>query len=1429
MSERVPRLTLVFAVVAALLTGLGSSGQVEDSPIAPYDQEATQVELDFWSETFACPELPGLERLGDREGVSVDDVIANSRSCTYRTPSGQTHTLEILWDKSDDPFDSYCLGREDSRDTGTTVTARLHTEGRTHSMQGTYRLGTDAVALEAEFESAIRTWMAAAAPFVRVCPDAPISIVCPPLHGREAGDTEPEQLEPDTYRLGCFYSADEAHPSSVAVTLWWVAPNALSELTPRTCGEDEYARNGAGLVRSDDRATLAVYFIASPLEESDEEGIVAVARQLVVAAEDQAISCDGVDVSGVDDPYSEVPAYLAPAFSDEFLAPPAGTLFDGPGDGGGAPDIFGSDPVAATAGGGAGTLSKVITIGMLALSLLGLLITFLLVRRETRVRPGRDIFRVVVTGGVAILMVVVFSRGAPLWAVAAGVGAGLALGAWQGSNLTVRLTERGLYAKRGTIAIVAFASGIAVSQVAGLLNRTGALTIGIAMSFLSASLTVGLILGRNPRIAEARVPGPAVGLFLVVALVLTGFVAAAPGQAQEASQTVRGIPGTCDYFLGAPSGPGSDESRCDGHRLMIDLVDWDRVGVAGGLFWTGRKPFTEIAVPRALDDAPQPLTQSIEWISEEGSSVYQVTETFEFSLREDGRCCSVAYQGSGSETITRGNGDIVVVTREASGRLHDIQPVGVALNGPFVRGPASVFAGTPFSEIMLFSGQPEDACNRLVAESVSSIRQEGAWDTYLQDGEARDGDFQLTMAMVIGCDLPGFTYQAALAAAPPPPPGDDPARDGCPVRQELMESLLAVSGLDGVATQTVSDLFLKPNEAVCVGGGDFGEGGRGGTRHELSIAFQGDDPISWAKTVVLFEENWFFFFRPDRIPEDERCDIDADGVPVRPPGEEGCEVISMHLIPLPSSISGVRQTGSSGMVWMRTDYFADGPNVNVRALLRGVEYRYRCHHCLPGDSRITDFLKGLHGFSSQTRIEITGSPPAVVAAPATPVAAEPSPDAEAPTDEGDLSEDAATAALIGLLGSAALLAAAMAESGLTSPAELLAAIRRGDLAVGALSEPEARLEEPAIEEEPPEEEPLDEEPPESEEPAEEAEEDAAGEEPAEGEPTAEDAEEPSGEVAPPAVLVIPPETPVKPKSDRMADIKRRAIPHRIRRDRREFDRQERWIAEQEKAAVSETVSWTNVSRTAYDVFERLTSDNLPRAVRDALAGYNPGNPFRTSALARAVSSTMGDKADDFVRAIKQTIRSLPHPAANSMAALTNAGDHLDMWAKRLSPRAHIQASRATLGRMATGFGAALDIGRAVDRGSEIIREQGLQGEGIIAQTGAYALGGVHVAMHTVLTKNPIALVADVALSVGTGGRVSVDAALTELEDGFFRTTKIAASTAGEYFSDAPVERGASMQRDRVIDAIRRTSARTDLSEDQKVAKLGRLRGLLGSS
>jgi hypothetical protein len=177
-----------------------------------------------------------------------------------------------------------------------------------------------------------------------------------------------------------------------------------------------------------------------------------------------------------------------------------------------------------------------------------------------------------------------------------------------------------------------------------------------------------------------------------------------------------------------------------------------------------------------------------------------------------------------------------------------------------------------------------------------------------------------------------------------------------------------------------------------------------------------------------------------------------------------------------------------------------------------------------------------------------------------------------------------------------------------------------------------------------------------------------------------------------------------------------------------------------------------------------------------------------------------------------------------MAAIMSKGDLLKEWANGWAR--HVQALRGSLGRAIGGLGAALDLGRALDRGAEIIETHGIEDEGIVAETGARLLGGVHVATHVLLTKNPIALGVDLIANLATGGRVSVDAALTEVEDAIFRGTSFISQKLGEAFADSAVERGHVMTRDGIVDAIRRTSARSDLSEEEKAQIVTRLRGLL---
>ena len=147
---------------------------------------------------------------------------------------------------------------------------------------------------------------------------------------------------------------------------------------------------------------------------------------------------------------------------------------------------------------------RILTIAMLVVSVLGILLSLVLVGRESRLRPMFDIARIVVMGAVAAALTFLLGIATPMWALAAAGGVGIVLGTLQGRNLSVRSTAKGLYAKRSAIAVIAFIVGLAVTQIAGHLKRIGAIQVGVAMTVLSVAVAVGLVVGRMPRVRAAR-------------------------------------------------------------------------------------------------------------------------------------------------------------------------------------------------------------------------------------------------------------------------------------------------------------------------------------------------------------------------------------------------------------------------------------------------------------------------------------------------------------------------------------------------------------------------------------------------------------------------------------------------------------------------------------------------------------------------------------------------------------------------------------------------------------------------------------------------------------------------------------------------------------------------------------------------------------
>ena len=1058
------RWTTLGAVVLALVAGLGSTAQTEDAPIAPWYEDATEAELAFYDTEIPCPPIEGLE-LADRT-VRVD--FEASVACRYQLPDSVANQwITVTWLKAGAGYDAdrLCFDQGERNESDDSIRDVINNDPN-HAVRAEYSIDR-ATAFEPAIVAAAEQLMAAVTPYARGCAQPPTPLECPevPGHVLSGGSVEPRDFQVDTYLWGCTYEASSpTGGGDLQIEVWWAAQGGVPELYDRLCNEPPYEGVGFGVLVADGTAANATYWLISPLDGPDRAVAAAAAQDLLDQAALQAPSCD--EAENLPTTYTPFPDYLDGQFTEELIAAPAGEAVDEAPDP--AETTTGTAPTAATDDGLLQTLLRIGSVVMLIVSILGLFITFLLIRRETRIRERRDMLRIGVTLAVAVASILVLGRHAPLWAVLMGIGLGVALGTWQGSNLLVRSTPGGLVARRSTIAIVAFATGVVVMQVAGILNRTGAVAVGVGASFLAAAITAGLFVGRRPRMAEAL--GGAARVLLPAAVIvgaLAGITAVGTAQEDETP------PGTCEHAgLGVLVLDG-----CEGYENLLDVVPWDDAHISGGLWSSRGKPPASIALPRGLATPPEPVSQSVEWSQTDHNDNpvdYQITETYSFGTLADGACCSVFYEGSGTVTSTQGE-EVVVETREVNGRLHDVHPYGTL---PLANQPV----GVPFSEQLTLLNFPEDSCQRVVARrQVDSEEGAATWDTYLVDGEGRDTADGLDVSIFVDCDLPGFTWEHAFELAPPPPAADSPDRqlrfpagdrapEVCPVRQEFAAFMFDAGQFDGVHTHTLAELFLEPNAVQCDYGGlfdppSFGQGGRGQTRHEIiyRLAIL-NDPAAEAQRRADDEDTFFGEQRPTSIPPHARCEVGADGVPLPPPEGENCFYASLHSPGAESSdISGIRsvQLGAlqaiGGRVSIRTEYVPDGPNVWIRAHLPWGKYVYRCHHCEPGDPRITEFIQSLHEFGSSRGFGAPTEAPAddgttttteatdtTVADPADDEDVEFTPVEE---EEGISTEEAALIGLVGLLGSMGILASSLEGTGLT-PADIAEAIRRGDLTGG---------------------------------------------------------------------------------------------------------------------------------------------------------------------------------------------------------------------------------------------------------------------------------------------------------------------------------------------------------------------------------------------
>jgi len=184
-------------------------------------------------------------------------------------------------------------------------------------------------------------------------------------------------------------------------------------------------------------------------------------------------------------------------------------------------------------GGGRLVLSRTLMVIGIAFTLVTVLLTLRTAKRESRVRPGFDIARLVIGAGALLVMGTIVGVQTPVALAALGIAAGAVVGFAQGRRLEISLRDGRVFARRTLIGIAVWVAGIIAMQGAGLLNRTGVFRIGQTVAVFGVFTTLGLLIGRSGPVDEAHRKG-AVSVTAALALfALIGAVGSIPALAQE--------------------------------------------------------------------------------------------------------------------------------------------------------------------------------------------------------------------------------------------------------------------------------------------------------------------------------------------------------------------------------------------------------------------------------------------------------------------------------------------------------------------------------------------------------------------------------------------------------------------------------------------------------------------------------------------------------------------------------------------------------------------------------------------------------------------------------------------------------------------------------------------------------------------------------
>ena len=1002
----------LIAMVASLVVGVDTAAaQGADSRIGPSSEPASQEELDFYAELVTCPAVGGFDVVEQQPSVGGETATVR---CAY---DNNSVAITLTWNKPDTVLPSNCtILPTFERDDRIVLFAGL--EGYSIRAEADYA-PEPYDADRAQWQAAIDT-LAAQVESVAVDRCPPPGMTCTdPLPNLEIlfdPDIAPESYS-GLWEASCWWAgvpdADDLW-SELIMSVQWSAEGMDGALLTSICGYEDSFEWGTGFVDGPDNLAVGARF---DYREADRKFDVEVARAEAIRLMDlvvpQAQSCEGVPFSPRSGDFQEVPPYLAAALDPALsvglidinldgsgVAPSAAAIASGT-----APtlDAVAESPSSGSGGSGGsddGPLwAKLITPVLLVFSLVMLFITLLLARRENRIRPTMEILRLVIMTAVAAVSIVVFNTATPLWAIALAIVIGAGLGLSQGRNLVLRMGEKGPMGKRSTLAIVAFGAGLIVTQIAGLLNRSGAITFGLALTALSAAVTVGLIVGRRAQLAELR----AATLAVFVGAILLGPLVAPLAQAYAQD----------------------DEAVSDPIR---DLIVWEDLGIVGGLGINDNKPLVPIDVSEGLLAAPIDLDTTTSWTSIIGdqTTIYDLTESYTFGDLIEGQGFPVGYSVTG--TIER---DIAgTVTLRTVDMVGDLAPISL-LTTP-----------SPFGQSRLAG---LDGCVRPLTQSAGN----GEWTKVLIDGEQSNiAPNQPLADVAVDCDIEGFTIGDAIAAAPQQP---EASAGSCAPYQDV------VAGMDdgswqpeNVDADTLTSLYSQPNSTNCTSGMVYGSDARGATRMEVNYDLASSDAATYVNQQWDAHDGMLGRFQPHEIAEADRCGIDANGISINQPGQEQCLSINNYDL-------------DDGQIFIFTDTAtADGPNVFIRGVFSWGSIRARCHHCDPSDPRIPALIESWRreGPNWSGPTELLGEvgrpqPEPVPTTTAAPTEADQlQAQAEAlgvdadtidlfvPEGADDETRAAAIAALVGAMGAAGLLASALGDAGMSAQ-ELADAFRNG--------------------------------------------------------------------------------------------------------------------------------------------------------------------------------------------------------------------------------------------------------------------------------------------------------------------------------------------------------------------------------------------------